>query len=158
MAKLGRQRAVLEIISEQVVSTQGQLAFELRKRGYRATQATVSRDIRELGLVKVPAGDGTYRYALPGSASPSADACARMRRLFRDSVVNVDYSDNLVVIRTLPGTAQAVASCVDGVRWPEVLGTVAGDDTILVVIKPRKAVAQAVQKFRELLAEEWPQE
>ncbi|MGB9919567.1 MAG: arginine repressor [Moorellales bacterium] len=153
MGKLARQRAVLEIIAEQVVSTQGQLASELRKRGYLVTQATVSRDIRELGLIKVPAAGGVYRYALPGETPPSAEAYARLRRLFRDSVVNVDYSENLILIRTLPGTAQAVASCIDGVRWPEILGTVAGDDTILVIVKPKKAVPQAVHRFRELMAE-----
>jgi len=150
MAKLGRQRAGLEIITQQVVSTQDQLAAELRKRGYRVTQATVSRDIKELGIVKVPAGGGTYRYALAGGQQ-LGEVYARMQRLFRDSVINIDHSENLILIRTLPGTAQAVASCIDSVRWPEVIGTVAGDDTILAIVKPKKAVPQVLEKFRELL-------
>ena len=150
MAKLGRQRAVLEIITQQVISTQGQLASELRKRGYQVTQATVSRDIKELGLVKVPAGGGTYRYALAGGQQ-LGEAFARMQRLFRDSVIGLDYSEHLVVVRTLPGAAHAVASCIDSVRWPEIIGTVAGDDTILVVVKPKQAASQVVQKFRDLM-------
>ena len=150
MTKLGRQRAVLEIISRQVVSTQDQLALELRKRGYQATQATVSRDIKELGLIKVPAGSGNYRYALAGGQQ-LGEVHARMQRLFRDSVVNIDYSENLILIRTLPGTAHAVASCIDSIRWPEIIGTVAGDDTILAIVKPKKAVPQVMEKFRALI-------
>lgn len=150
MAKLGRQRAVLEIITQQAVSTQGELASELRKRGFHVTQATVSRDIKELGLVKVPAGGGGYRYALAGGQQ-LGEVYARMERLFRDSVINLDYSENLILIRTLPGTAHAVASCIDSIHWPEIIGTVAGDDTILAIVKPKKMVSAVMEKFRQLM-------
>lgn len=150
MAKLGRQRAVLEIISGRAISTQFELANELRKLGYQVTQATVSRDIKELGLVKVPASGGAYCYALASGQQQLGEVNIRMQRLFRDSVVNMDSSENLILIRTLPGTAHAVASCIDGVRWPQVIGTVAGDDTLLVIVKSKRAVPQVMEKFRSL--------
>lgn len=148
--KARRQHKILEIISRQPVSTQQQLLALLEEEGFVSTQATISRDLKELGLVKVPAGDGTYRYALP-QRQQVAEVYARMQRLFRDSVLRVDASENIVLIRTLPGTAHAVASCIDSVAWEEILGTVAGDDTILAVVKPKKAVPKVLERFRALL-------
>ncbi|KYH31645.1 arginine repressor [Moorella mulderi DSM 14980] len=113
------------------------------------TQATVSRDIKELGLVKVPAGENLYRYAAP-PGQPLVNTYGRLQRLFEDSVVKVDDSENLILIRTMPGTAHAVASCLDNLAWPEIIGTVAGDDTILVIVKPKEAVATVLKRFEEL--------
>ena len=148
--KASRQRKIMEIIAGREIETQEELAAELRKQGYMVTQATVSRDIKELGMVKVPAGEGIYRYALPRQQQ-LGDVYARMERLFRDSVTNIDYSENLILIRTLPGTAHAVASCIDNIAWKEVIGTVAGDDTILVIIKPKRAVLKVLEGFKGLL-------
>nr|WP_246187380.1 arginine repressor [Moorella glycerini] len=140
---------ILEIIASKPVTTQEQLARELHQHGLKVTQATVSRDIKELGLVKVPAGENLYHYVAP-PGQPLVNAYGRLQRLFEDSVVKVDDSENLILIRTLPGTAHAVASCLDSLAWPEIIGTVAGDDTILVIVKPKGAVATVLKRFEEL--------
>ncbi|MGI9861213.1 arginine repressor [Moorella naiadis] len=149
MMKIQRQQLILKLIAAMPIATQDQLAKELRRRGLRVTQATVSRDIKELGLIKVPAGENLYRYAAP-PGQRLINPYSRLQRLFADSVIKVDASENLILIRTLPGTAHAVASCLDSIDWPEVIGTVAGDDTILVIVKPKEAVATVLQRFREL--------
>ncbi|MBC7324749.1 MAG: arginine repressor [Moorella sp. (in: Bacteria)] len=149
MKKARRQQMILEIITGTPVTTQEQLAKELRKRGLEITQATISRDIKELGLIKVATGDNFYRYA-PPPAQPAVNVYGRLQRLFEDSVIKIDDSENLILIRTLPGSAHAVASCLDNLAWPEIIGTVAGDDTILVIVKPKEAVATVLQRFRDL--------
>ncbi|HBT47193.1 MAG TPA: arginine repressor [Peptococcaceae bacterium] len=151
MKKAERQQLILSIIGEKPIQTQGQLLQELRARGWEVTQATVSRDIKELGLIKVPAGPDTYRYAPPPEERRS-NPYLRLRRLFQDSVAKVDFSENLILIRTLPGTAHAVASCIDQIEWPEIIGTVAGDDTILVIIKPKEAVPAIFERFTTMLS------
>ena len=148
--KLRRQQMILEIIEEKPVATQEELAEELLARGIKTTQATISRDIKELQLVKVPVGPNVYRYAWPHKLEPPRSN-ERLRRLFRENVVKVDFSENLVLIRTLPGAAQGVASALDHAGWKEIIGTVAGDDTILVIVKPRDVVVQVVERLESLL-------
>ncbi|MDU4960432.1 MAG: arginine repressor [Sporomusaceae bacterium] len=148
--KLLRHGKVKEIVETSIVETQEDLAEALRRHGIDVTQATVSRDIKELMLIKVPVGDGRYRYAFPQEQTVVISP-ARMERTFQDSVVGIDYSQNLIVLKTMPGTAQAVAFTIDYVKWPEIIGTVAGDDTILVVVKPMEAVATVIAKFKALL-------
>jgi len=150
MDKAARQRLILGIITEKPVATQWQLTQELKKRGLKVTQATVSRDIKELGLIKIPFGENRYRYALPPGDRRS-NPYLRLERLFQDSVLKIDHSENLVVVKTLPGTAHAVASCIDQVEWPEIIGTVAGDDTILVIVKPKEAVPRILERLHALL-------
>jgi len=145
-----RHARIKDIIEHKVIETQEELAEALRKESIEVTQATVSRDIKELRLIKVPAGDGRYRYAFPTEQSVVFSQ-SRMERLFRDSVVALDYSQNIVVIKTYPGAANAVASTIDFAKWPEVIGTVAGDDNILVVVKPMDAAIKVVEKFQSLL-------
>lgn len=147
--KSTRQAKIKEIIEQEVIETQEDLAASLRFHHIAVTQATVSRDIKELMLIKVPTGDGRYRYAFPKDNTKlfSKD---RMEHMFHDSVTSVDYSENIIVIKTLPGTANAVASTIDGVYWPEIIGTVAGDDNILVVIKPKEAVPLIVKKMKNM--------
>ncbi|MHB8171982.1 MAG: arginine repressor [Thermincolia bacterium] len=147
--KAKRHKVILDIIQQKSIETQEELADELRRQGMDVTQATVSRDIKELGLVKIPAGGDAYRYAT--SPEPVVTVTRdRMRRLFRDAVVSIEFSENLLVIKTLPGSAQGVASTIDSSGWPEVLGTVAGDDTILVVVKSKEMVEATMAKFRDL--------
>ncbi|MBP2631826.1 MAG: transcriptional regulator, ArgR family, partial [Firmicutes bacterium] len=138
------------IIENTVVETQEELAESLRKQNIEVTQATVSRDIKELMLIKIPTGDGRYRYAYPLEKN-IVFSKNRMARMFQDSVIGLNYSENIIVIKTLPGTANAVASTLDYAKWPEIIGTVAGDDNILVVIKPIEAVPQILRKL-ELLS------
>lgn len=148
--KASRQQKILEIITQKSVPTQSELLRELEREGFKSTQATVSRDLKELGLVKVPAGGGNYRYALP-SPQQMGEVYGRMERLFREVVTFLEKSENLIVIRTLPGSAHAVASCLDSIAWQEIIGTVAGDDTILVVVKPKKAVPAVLKRLRSFL-------
>ncbi|MDK2986394.1 MAG: transcriptional regulator of arginine metabolism [Clostridia bacterium] len=147
--KIKRQKRILEIIKKNPIETQEELAKELKMEGFSVTQATVSRDIKELGLIKVPEGN-IYRYAAP--TAPNQDYnYARMVRLFQDSVVNIDHSGNLIVIKTIEGTANAVAFCIDRAEWDEVIGTIAGDDTILIIVKPAEKVDAVLKRFNELL-------
>ena len=144
-----RQEKIREIVETHVVETQEDLAEHLRRAHIEVTQATVSRDIKELRLVKAPMGGGRSRYAFPeaGGGRPQS----RLESFFTDAVTGADSSGNLVVLRTLPGMANAVASELDTAEWPEVIGTVAGDDTILVVVKPEAAAPAVLQRAKELL-------
>lgn len=144
-----RHTRIKDIIENKVIETQEDLAEELRKRSIDVTQATVSRDIKELMLIKLPTGDGRYRYAFPLEKNVVFSQ-SRMVRMFQDSVTSIDYSENIIVIKTLPGAANAVASTLDYAKWPEIIGTVAGDDNILVVIKPIDSVKDIVQKLKNL--------
>ena len=148
--KVRRQKKVLELIDKFEIETQDELVTALRDEGFDVTQATVSRDIKELGLIKVPAGSKAYCYALPQDQR-GGNYQARLERLFRDSVTVMDFSENLILLRTLPGTANAVASCLDYVNWDEVIGTVAGDDTILIIVKPKEVVPQVMERLNSLL-------
>jgi transcriptional regulator of arginine metabolism len=148
--KTERHARIKEIVENRSIQTQEELADELRKIGIEVTQATVSRDIKELMLIKVPAADGESRYALP-SEHNAVFSQSRMERTFQDAVVAIDYSLNLIVLKTMPGTAQAVAYTIDTVKWPEIIGTVAGDDTICVIVKPPEAVANVMARFLSLM-------
>ena len=148
--KVLRHGKVKEIIENTVIETQEELAEALRRQGIDVTQATVSRDIKELLLIKVPVGDGRYRYAFPQEQNVMISP-ARMERTFQDSVVAINHSQNIIVLKTMPGTAQAVAFTIDHVKWPEIIGTVAGDDTIFVVVKPIDSVSKVLSKFQALL-------
>ncbi|MDQ7792977.1 MAG: arginine repressor [bacterium] len=147
--KLRRQMKILEVVRDRHVETQHQLTEALREDGIEVTQATVSRDIKDLRLVKVPGDNGRYRYAVPEDPA-SVNRLERLRRYLQDSLVNMDVAENLVVVRTLPGTANAVASGIDGLNWPEVVGTLAGDDTILVVARDKVQAPGLLARLREL--------
>ena len=133
-----------------VIRTQDELAEALRNEGIDVTQATVSRDIKEMMLVKVPTGDGCYRYAFPSEQNITVSA-SRLEKTFQDSVLSVNSSGNIIVLRTLPGTAQAVAYVIDNIRWPEIIGTVAGDDTVFLVIKPENVVEKVIERFESIM-------
>lgn len=147
--KSRRHFAIMDIISSQRVATQEELCEALKHNGFDVTQATVSRDIKELQLIKIPDGNG-YRYALP-SSTPLHSSQERMRRAFSDSVVNIDYSGNIVVIKTLPGAAQSIASMIDNYDNPLILGTVGGDDTIFVAVKPQEAAKKIADEFKRFI-------
>lgn len=149
--KSRRHFAICEILAHQHITTQEELCEALKHRGYDVTQATVSRDIKELHLIKIPDQNG-YHYSLPESQGTRASH-DRLQRVFRDFVINIDYCDNLIVIKTLPGSAQSVALLVDSSAIPNIMGTVAGDDTIFSAVKPREAVSEVAAMFRGLLSE-----
>ena len=135
--KNSRQRAIQEIIQRQAVQTQEELALLLAEQGISATQATVSRDIKELGLIKIPHQEG-HRYGLPGPADQPG-ASERLRRILHEAMVSVVVSDNLVVVKTVSGGANVVSEAIDRQEWDDVVGTIAGDNTVLVVAESREA-------------------
>ncbi len=147
--KSRRHRRIMEIITNQRVATQEELCDALRSNGFDITQATVSRDIRELHLAKIPDGDG-YRYVMPDMTAGNRDQ-ERLHRIMQASVIKMDYSENIIVIKTLPGGAQGVASGIDSSEIDSILGTVAGDDTIFIVVKPKEAVVDVFEHFQQLL-------
>lgn len=148
--KARRQMKVQEIITKEVIHTQEDLAEKLRLAGFDVTQATVSRDIKEMGLIKVPSQGDEYRYAVASEVHPT-NLQDRLKRLLREAMVSINDAENLIVIRTLPGNAHAIAAVMDNSHWEELIGTVAGDDTILLVIKPKEAVPTVVERISALL-------
>ncbi|MEW6447014.1 MAG: arginine repressor [Bacillota bacterium] len=147
--KITRHNKILQIIKERPIASQRQLVEALSKAGFRVTQATVSRDVRELGLVKVPSETG-IRYITPESRVKNPREEERLRRMVRDAVIDIDTSENLIVVKTFPGAAQGVASAVDQANWPGVIGTVAGDDTFLIIVKSRGQAAEVRQRMKAL--------
>jgi transcriptional regulator of arginine metabolism len=147
--KAARHAMILNIIDSMVIETQDELARELKKKNHNVTQATISRDIKELRLVKVLDKDGTYRYASVDRAETSM--FNRFIRIFTESVVSIQASGNLVVIKTINASANAAAEAVDSLNWPQVLGTVAGDNTILVVVKSEDMADEVVKKFKAMV-------
>lgn len=149
MARTGRQLKLIEIINKNEIETQEVLAEALRNEGYLVTQATVSRDIKDLGLIKVMTPNKTYKYAQP--ASTEQKSSGKMLNLFRECVISIDYAGHLIVIKTVSGGANSAATLVDKLNFPEVMGCVAGDDTILVVIKDQQKIVPIVEKLKSLL-------
>ena len=138
--KAQRQAKIVEIISNANVETQEQLLQALTDQGFSSTQATISRDIKELRIVKELTSLGTYRYCVPEKDAPPA-LSDRLNNIFRECVISVDYAENLVVIHTLPRMANAAASALDAMRSGAVLGTLAGDDTVVIVMREGHAAA-----------------
>ena len=148
--KARRHMRILEIIRQEPIGTQEELAEKLKKEGIVVTQATISRDIKELKLAKVSLGDGRYRYLPPSEASGSAHR-ERLLRILRECVLSWNFSENLVVIETVPATAQGVAEALDLLRFEEVIGTLAGERTVFAVIKPKEAVERFLSSLKELI-------
>ena len=145
MNKTLRQRAVLEVLKHGTIASQEDLQRALRKRGYDAGQATLSRDIHELGLIKTGAG-----YVMPGEAV-SEPALPPVSRLVREFGLEVKAAQNLLVIKTTVGSAQPVAAALDGQDWEEAIGTIAGDDTILMVCSDNKGAKRLATRIQEML-------
>ncbi|KUO96933.1 transcriptional regulator AhrC/ArgR [Ferroacidibacillus organovorans] len=150
MVKGQRLLKIREIITERVIETQDELVDALREAGFQVTQATISRDIKEMHLIKTPTADGGYKYALP-TAPSTIQPDVKLHRLLNDAFVAIDSAMNQVIMRTIPGNAHAVAFLFDTLDWPEVLGTVAGDDTILLVCRSNQAAEAVVERVKGLL-------
>lgn len=150
--KKGRQEKILELITKHEIDTQDDLMDMLREEGYKVTQATVSRDIRDLNLVKVSTAKGSYKYVV--SRTPSSDAISGvsiLKNSVADTVTAVNCANNIIVVKTTPGMAQAVATLVDRLPSGEILGCVAGDDTIIIVAVDNDAAASASEKLQRFL-------
>jgi transcriptional regulator of arginine metabolism len=147
-----RERAILEIVGRHPVATQEEIARELAGRGVEVTQATVSRDIKRLGLVKVAGADGAYRYAVANGVGPHASTEENLRNAFREFVTGLAGGEAFFVVRTLPGRANAVGVAIDESDRPEVAGTIAGDDTVLVIVRKAKDRDRSRKDLEKLLA------
>ena len=148
--KSQRQAKILEIISNKNIETQEQLLTELQAEGFRGTQATISRDIKELRIVKELTSLGTYRYTISASDLGSSFS-ARLNTIFRECVISFDYAQNIIVVRTLPGLASAAGSAIDAMNLSTIVGTLAGDDTVMIVMRDTNAAATLCGEIRSLL-------
>ena len=149
--KCKRQAKIVEIISNINVETQEQLLEKLQEAGFNSTQATISRDIKELRIVKELTSFGTYRYTTAAKELPSSFS-GRLNTIFRECVTNFDYAQNIIVIHTLPGLANAAASALDAMNMSVVLGTLAGDDTVMVVMRDNNAAAAFCGEIKSLMS------
>lgn len=151
--KKKRHQRLMAIIAEEDIQTQEQLTEALRGEGFAVTQATVSRDIKELGLVKTPSASGGYKYALSQKIAKTPENKEHMT-IFSNGVIGVDSALHTVVIHTYEGMANAVAASLDKINTPEVLGSIAGDDTILLVTRSEAAAAETAKRLSKLFARE----
>ena len=150
MNKAQRHSLIMELVNRGSIGTQEALVAALEERGVQVTQATVSRDIRELHLTKAQDSGGSYRYVTrTGDERSLSD---RLRRMLRESMLSVAASENLVVIKTLAGSANVAAEALDTLAWPEVLGTLAGDNTVLVVARGADAAPTVVERLEGMMA------
>ena len=146
MMKLGRQSVIMEIINERDIETQNQLMAALAERGVKSTQATLSRDIRDMRLVKELGPKGTYRY-VAAVKQDTPDLDQRLKKIFKESVVSYDLAQNILVIKTLPGLANGACSALDGMEIDGLVGTLAGDDTAFLAMKDN---ASAINLYKEI--------
>lgn len=148
--KSQRQAKIMEIISTRNVETQEQLLDALRKEGFRGTQATISRDIKELRIVKELTSLGTYRYTT-STKEMSGSFSSRLNTIFRECVIGFDYAQNIIIIRTLPGLASAAGSAIDSMNLSIIVGSLAGDDTVMVVMRDNNAAAAFCGEIKNLI-------
>ena len=147
--KSARHAAIAQIIESRNIETQEELAAALQERGIRVTQATVSRDIKELHLIKVLSETGGYKYATLDKAEKGMNE--RFIRMFSESVLSAVCANNLVVVKTLASSAHVAGEAVDTLRWPEILGSIAGDNTILVICRSNDDALQVAERFRSMM-------
>lgn len=147
--KISRHAKILEIIEDNIIETQEELAEMLKKSGINVTQATVSRDIKELRLIKVLTEDGRYKYAAMKEQDSMLNE--RLYKVFAETVLSLDYAGNMIVIKTFSGAANAAAEALDAFDIKEVVGTVAGDNTIFVLVRNEESVIPVMERFKKLM-------
>ena len=148
--KNDRQKMILEIIAQEAVETQEQLLALLQARGFTGTQATISRDIKQLHLIKAPAGQGKYRYAVSAHGT-KIQVADKLQNMFREGIVNVDFAQNLVVIHTMSGLANGAAAALDSMDISFLIGTLAGDDTVLLIMRDNESAAEFATSIKMML-------
>lgn len=150
MSKIKRHLKIREIISENDIETQDELVNQLKNLGFKVTQATVSRDIKELHLVKVPsATTGRYKYSTP--TEQRFNPQDKLKRLILDAFVSIDHASHFIVLKTLPGNAHALGVIIDDLDWEEIMGTICGDDTCLIICRTEEMAKAIEQRFLNLL-------
>ena len=145
-----RQAKILEIISDRDIETQEELLAALKESGFRSTQATISRDIKELRIVKELDSHGTYRYSVSKSEQATTFS-SKLNTIFKECVTGLDYAQNIVVINTLPGLASAACSALDGMNMPQIVGTIAGDDTAFLLMRDTNMAIEFCGEIKKLL-------
>lgn len=148
--KNDRQNMILEIISKENIETQEQLLHHLRERGIHSTQATISRDIKQMHLIKEPVGQGVYKYAVSDNRT-KLNFAEKLQTIFRASITSIESAENIVVIKTMPGLASAACAALDDMEVSFMLGTLAGDDTALLVMKDAESAVNFANEIREML-------
>ena len=148
--KNDRQSRILEIIEREPIDTQEQLQQRLQEEGITCTQATISRDIKQLHLIREPIGQGKYRYAVSVQRN-RLNVADKLRTIFRESIVSVDYAQNIVVIKTMAGLANAAAAALDSMSIPYMVGSLAGDDTALLVMRDTESARSFCDEIHEML-------
>jgi transcriptional regulator of arginine metabolism len=148
--KSKRHEKILELIEQHDIETQEDLLQKLNYNGFTVTQATVSRDIRELKLIKVQSGNAGYKYSV-NTANGRVDMSFKFHAVFSESVNSIDYAENIVVIHCYVGMASAACAALDSIRWQDVVGTIAGDDTIFCVMRDKSASVEFSQQLRKLV-------
>ena len=149
--KVNRHAKIVELIMTHDIETQEELADYLNAAGFPTTQATVSRDIRDLKLTKVPTGDGKLKYIV--LRTPDEDLTEKYRRVLKDGYISMDMAQNILVIKTISGMAMAVAAAIDAMEWHEVVGCIAGDDTIMCAIRTVEGTADVMEKISKIVFE-----
>lgn len=149
MNKGQRHIKIRDIIANNDIETQDELVDRLKRDGYNVTQATVSRDIKELHLVKVPLLDGRYKYSLP--ADQRFNPLQKLKRALLDAFVKIDSASHLIVMKTLPGNAMAIGALIDNLDWDEIMGTICGDDTILIICRSTDNTEVISKRFLDML-------
>lgn len=149
MSKSQRHMRIREIITNNVIETQDELVDRLREAGYNVTQATISRDIKEMSLIKVPLPNGSYKYSLP--TDKQFYPIQKLQRALQDAFISVDGVSHFLVLKTLPGHANSIAAHLDNLEWEEVLGTISGDDTILIIIRTEEEREVVKNRILELI-------
>ena len=150
MMKNNRQAMILEIISQENIETQEQLLAKLQERGINSTQATISRDIKQMHLIKQPAGQGVYKYAVSDNRN-RLNFAEKLRTILRESITSIDYAQNIVVIKTMPGLASAACSALDNMDLTYMVGSLAGDDTAFLLMKDTEAAETFCEEIKEML-------
>ena len=143
--KYKRQEEIKRIINNYNIETQDELIDKLRDRGYDVTQATISRDIREMHLIKVAVGANSFKYATP--LFDSQNYTEKYQYIIKETVINIDRAQNIIILKTLPGMAQAAAAAVDGLGWKEIVGSIAGDDTIFLAMRNNEKADEYSEKL-----------
>jgi transcriptional regulator of arginine metabolism len=144
-----RQRKIRELIGTRDIETQEDLVEVLSLEGMQVTQATVSRDIKEMQLIKVPLEDGRYKYSMP--QDQRYNPAHKLKRALLDHFIGAEAAENLIVVKCLPGTAGTIASLIDGMDWPEVVGSISGDDTILLISKTKSHGEDVLGRIHDMM-------
>lgn len=150
MTKAQRHTMIKDLITKNEIDTQNALADALIESGFNVTQATVSRDIKELGLIKVLSESGKYKYAQPAKNDEAVNVSSKMLNVFCESVISINHSQNIIVVKTLSGSANAAASLIDRLSIPEIFGCIAGDDTIMVVVSSSEVAPEIAEKLHKI--------